>query len=90
MSVSVEEALQLIYEHAEVVSQELIPIELALGRIVATDITATHNLPPFDNSAMDGYAVIAADTLNASQQSPVLLKVIGDVPAGATSSKKLL
>ena len=61
MSVSVEEALQLIYEHAEVVSQELIPIELALGRIVATDITATHNLPPFDNSAMDGYAVVCSD-----------------------------
>lgn len=57
MSVTVEKALELIYTNVKATSLKIIPIEEALGYVLAQDIIATHNLPPFDNSAMDGYAV---------------------------------
>ncbi len=61
MAVTVEEALELIDTLPVKRRREFIPIESACGRILAADITACHNLPPFDNSAMDGYAVLCAD-----------------------------
>ncbi|MDP3465650.1 MAG: molybdopterin molybdotransferase MoeA [Sulfuricurvum sp.] len=61
MAVSVEEALTLIYTYAHSMESEIIPIENALGRVLAEKIIATHSLPPFDNSAMDGYAVYLED-----------------------------
>jgi len=61
MAVSVEEALTLIYTYAHSMESEIIPIENALGRVLAEEIIATHSLPPFDNSAMDGYAVFLED-----------------------------
>ena len=57
MAVSVEEALQLIYENIKPKTTKILPLELALGHIISQDITATLNLPPYDNSAMDGYAI---------------------------------
>ncbi|MEJ2467751.1 MAG: hypothetical protein P8Y51_01530 [Campylobacterales bacterium] len=61
MPVSVEEALARIHSHRPKLRREFIPIEAACGRILAEGVTARHNLPPFDNSAMDGYAVICTD-----------------------------
>jgi len=61
MAVTVDEALTLIFEKVQPKTQKLLPIELALGHVLAEDIIATHNLPPFDNSAMDGYAIKADD-----------------------------
>ena len=61
MAISVEKALQFIYENVEKTALKILPIEEALGFILAEDIVATHNLPPFDNSAMDGYAVKFSD-----------------------------
>ncbi len=61
MPVSVEEALSRIHSHQPKLRREFIPLESAIGRVLAQDVTARHNLPPFDNSAMDGYAVICTD-----------------------------
>lgn len=62
------------------------PIELDLlrahGAVLAEPVTAELSLPPFDNSAMDGYAVCAADVATATPQTPVTLPVIADIPAG--------
>jgi molybdenum cofactor synthesis domain-containing protein len=64
----------------------LSPLELALldaeGAALAEPVTAPVPLPPFDNSAMDGYAVCASDVADASPETPVSLPVIGDVAAG--------
>jgi molybdopterin molybdotransferase len=57
----------------------------AHGCVLAEDITSTHPLPPFDNSAMDGYAVRASDVATASETSPVTLPVVGDVAAGSVT-----
>jgi len=57
MAISVEKAIELIYTNVKPKVLKIMPIEEALGSILAEEISATHNLPPFDNSAMDGYAV---------------------------------
>ncbi len=62
MAVTIEKALELIYANTKPKSLKIIPIEEALGCILAEDITASHNLPPYDNSAMDGYAVKIEDS----------------------------
>jgi molybdopterin molybdotransferase len=59
-----------------------LPVTEALGAVLAADATASWPLPGFDNSAMDGYAVIAADVASASPQHPVCLPVDADVAAG--------
>ncbi|WP_019634905.1 gephyrin-like molybdotransferase Glp [Actinomadura atramentaria] len=62
------------------------PLDLALleaaGTVLAEPVTAPVPLPPFDNSAMDGYAVVAADIAGATDASPVELPVVGDIAAG--------
>ncbi len=62
MAISVEKALELIYTNVKKTSLQILPIEECLGRVLAQNIVATHNLPPFDNSAMDGYAVKVEDS----------------------------
>ena len=59
------------------------PLGRAHGRVLAEDVTAAVPVPPWTNSAMDGYAVRAKDTTGACPQTPVVLPVSGDVPAGA-------
>jgi molybdopterin molybdotransferase len=54
----------------------------ALGRVLAADVVSQLDLPPWDNSAMDGYAVRSADLASATETMPVLLRVAGDIPAG--------
>jgi molybdopterin molybdotransferase len=70
------------------------PRELSLadadGAVLAGDVTAGWPLPPFDNSAMDGYAVLAADVAAATGDRPVTLPVRGEIPAGDTSSHQLV
>ena len=61
MAVTIMQALDLIYENVKPTSIKIIPIEEALGYVLAQDVVATHNLPPYDNSAMDGYAVKLED-----------------------------
>lgn len=63
--------------------QETVSVAEARGRILAAAVTAPEALPSFDNSAMDGYAVRAADIAAATSDSPALIPVAGDIPAGA-------
>jgi len=58
----------------------------ALGRVLAGDAVSAVTIPPFANSAMDGFAVRAADCITASEQSPVILRVIEDLPAGRVAA----
>ncbi len=61
MAVSITQALDIIYKNTPIINAELLPIEQALGRVMSEDSIATFDLPRFDNSAMDGYAVKCAD-----------------------------
>jgi len=80
---SVEEARESVLAVAAPVEAERLPVPEALGRVAAEPATARVSLPPWANSAMDGYAVRAADTAGASETAPIELHVIGDLAAGA-------
>jgi molybdopterin molybdotransferase len=81
--------MRTVDEHRAVVAALLAPTPVqdraladALGLVLAEDLHARIPLPPFDNSAMDGYAVLAADVANAAPGHPIRLPVVEDIPAG--------
>ncbi len=83
--ISVEEAFARIMPHFSVLGPEEVEILDALDRVLADDIYSDMDIPPFANSAMDGYAVCAADLQGASRENPVALQVIGNLAAGHVS-----
>jgi molybdopterin molybdotransferase len=85
----VEEALDKILGRIEPLGFEKVSLLESLGRVVGEDIDARRNIPPLDNSGMDGYAVRTADIAKASRDQSVRLKVIEDLPAGFLSQKTL-
>jgi len=87
--ITVDEALDKILSHIHPLGFEKVSILDALGRVIAEDIHANRNIPPLDNSAMDGYALKVEDIQKASSNHPVRLEVIEDLPAGSISKKKL-
>ena len=87
--ITVEEALSTILSRMRFKGVERVGLNEALGRVLAEDIVSGRNNPPLDNSAMDGYALIAADIEKASPENPVPLKLVGTVPAGCQSDRPL-
>ncbi|MCI0346944.1 MAG: molybdopterin molybdotransferase MoeA [Chloroflexi bacterium] len=65
---------------------QVLPVEAALGRVLAAPVSAALTLPPWDNSAMDGYALVAADVSDASEAAPIRLSVAGEVTAGVAAT----
>jgi molybdopterin molybdotransferase len=82
---SVSEYLDLVLDSVSELPPMELPIADANGCVLAQDIYARWPLPSFDNSSMDGYAVIASDLVGASENAPVTLPVIDDIPAGFKS-----
>lgn len=87
--ISVTEALDIILAETKALGCESVDIFSALGRVVAEDVLAARPNPPWDNSAMDGYAVRTADVKNATKEGPARLRVIYDLPAGAVPQKDI-
>jgi molybdopterin molybdotransferase len=83
--ITVDEALEYIMSHIERLDDEQAPLLEALDCILAEDIVSQQDIPPFTNSAMDGYAVRAADTAGAGAESPLALQVVADLAAGETT-----
>lgn len=79
---SLNDALQLIDENQLVMGSEEIPIGEAHKRVLAEDIISYHNSPPFDKSAMDGFALKGENTFGASQSAPKTLKIVDAIGAG--------
>lgn len=80
---TVSEAQSLVLQHVQCLEAETVPIECALGRVLAEDVQSNRNHPPYDVSAMDGYAVRAADLAGAGRKRPVALPVVDEIMAGA-------
>ena len=87
--ITVDEALDKILSHIHPLGFEKVSLLDSLGRIIGEDVYARRDIPPLDNSAMDGYALRSEDIWDASQEHPVRLEVIEDLPAGYISAKKL-
>jgi len=78
----VNEAISLILAEITPLGVETVGISDSAGRVMAEDLITVRGNPPWDNSAMDGYALQSADVAGASEGSPAVLKVLYDLPAG--------
>jgi molybdopterin molybdotransferase len=87
--ISVEEALERLLSHVSVLKKEDAPILDSLGQVLAEDLRSAINVPPLDNSAMDGYALRAKDTSGAQRGSARLLRIIDTVAAGSIPDKEV-
>jgi molybdopterin molybdotransferase len=85
---SVAAAQRRITRNLKAVPTETVPLESCGGRILAANIKST-DLPQFDNSSVDGFAVIAADLEGASHAAPRKLRVVADIPAGSSRGVRL-
>ena len=83
--VPVDKALEIVLGHTPVLPAEEVELPNALGRVLGEDVHADHDMPPFDRSAMDGYAVRSADVT----QAPVVLDVTGQIRAGQWPDRAL-
>ncbi|MBV8857579.1 MAG: molybdopterin molybdotransferase MoeA [Acidobacteria bacterium] len=77
--IPVAEAIRIVSEKAEPLTAERVPLDEALGRVLAEEVFADTDLPPFDRAQMDGYAVRSADL----QETPARLRVVGEAAAGS-------
>ncbi len=81
------EALNIVLENTKLLGKEKLLLTDSLGRILAENIVADRDNPPFDNSGMDGFAVRYEDIKGASEEKPVVLEIIGEVKAGGETIK---
>jgi molybdopterin molybdotransferase len=84
---TIDEALAIILGHVAPLDTEHVDLEHALGRTLAEPVISPIDQPPWDNSAMDGYAAHAADVRGATQAAPVVLRVVEEVHAGGFPAK---
>jgi molybdopterin molybdotransferase len=82
---SVDDALRIVLDAVHPLAPVVVPLLEAVGLVAAEPVVADQAIPPFTNSAMDGYAVRASDTLGASVPHPVRLRVVGQLAAGYAS-----
>src|ERR1700689_376519 len=87
--IEIEDARRLILGAVTAVPTAPVELGRALGRVLAEDLSADQPVPPFDSSAMDGFAVRAADVADARERSPASLDVIDESRAGAPARASL-
>jgi len=81
-NISLEEAQEILFKNCPVVAKEEGELTEILGRVLAEDVVARENVPPFPRSPYDGYTFRSADTAGASKENPVVLEIIEEVQAG--------
>ena len=86
---TVEQALAAILANMEIIGTETVALADTVGRILAADVFAQEDAPPFANSAVDGYAVRAADVRTAIADSPVVLPISDEIHAGMMPKQTL-
>lgn len=90
-NLTVEQAIEAVLEQTKVITDtEQIPLLQASGRILACDLAASFDNPPFDRSPIDGYACRAADISTASKEHPIRLTVTEEIDAGQYSQRQVL
>ncbi len=79
------DALKLVLSRVKPLSSEIVSFDQALGRVLSEDVISKTNVPPFNRSAVDGYAVRATDTFEASETKPKKLRVVGFAKIGVAT-----
>lgn len=88
-NISPEKAQEILLDFCNLTETVEIPLEASLGSVLAENICADIDIPPFDKSPLDGYAVRAEDIKTATDDTPVTLDVIDFIPAGYVSKKRV-
>ena len=81
--IKVKEAIERVMHYAKAGSIHTVPIGKANGHFLAEDLIADHDVPLFDRSPYDGFAIRAIDTVETSRENPLRLEVIGEIGAGS-------
>ncbi|MHA2182882.1 MAG: molybdopterin molybdotransferase MoeA [Promethearchaeota archaeon] len=81
-----EDALEKLFTHIQLNPSEEIEINDALNRVLSVDITCDMDIPPFDRSAMDGYAIKAEDSFGASTKNPKIITLAGKIEIGESTT----
>ena len=85
-TISIDEARRRLAANVQQIERtERVPLSEAFSRVAAADVSSTIWVPPFNRSAMDGYAVRAADTAGADRKSPARLHIVDRIYTGAVS-----
>jgi len=87
--IALEEAQAKVNRELRVLAPADVPLSESLGMVLAETVAAADDIPPFANTAMDGFAVRAADTVGASKTNPVTLPVVSTIPAGSVAPRAL-
>jgi molybdopterin molybdotransferase len=87
--VAMQDALNRILAVASPLNAVRFPIMPALGRVLAEEVCAEHNLPPFTNVAVDGFAVDAEDVISATSEQPARLNMVGELAAGERARQSI-
>ena len=87
--ISVGKCVSKVMEYAKTGIKEMVQLELAHGRFLAEDLIADHNVPWFNRSPYDGFAIRAVDTEKANSDNPTTLKVVGEIGAGMVFNKQV-
>lgn len=88
--ITVKAAVQAVMEHSKKRTDiETVPLQASYGRVLAEPIIAKHDVPPFDRSAYDGFAIRAEDSQIATKENPVTFRVIGEIGAGHVGDQAL-
>ncbi|MDR1045451.1 MAG: molybdopterin molybdotransferase MoeA [Candidatus Adiutrix sp.] len=88
-NLDLDSARELMISLVRPTASEELPLSGCLGRLLAGDVRALTNVPPFDRSPYDGYAFRSADSVGAGPDSPVTLRIIEEIPAGAVPRHKI-
>ncbi|GAF14786.1 LOW QUALITY PROTEIN: molybdopterin biosynthesis protein MoeA [Bacillus sp. JCM 19045] len=80
--IQIDEAINKVMQHPLSPKEESVPLLESVGRSLAVNLYATHSVPPFNRSPYDGFAIKSEDTVHASRNLPVFLKVVGEIGAG--------
>jgi molybdopterin molybdotransferase len=81
---SADEAQARILREFTRLEAETLPLLECRGRVLASDVSSSLNVPPFANSSMDGFAIVSTDTAGASDETPARLRVVTNIAAGST------
>src|SRR5262249_2411405 len=88
-AIEIEEARELVLEHVSPLASENVELHAALGRVLAEAVESAGAVPAFDGSAMDGFAVRAADTRGAGRDAPVTLRTVDESRAGRPAARSV-
>ena len=88
-AIEIEEARELVLEHVSPLASENVELHVALGRVLAEAVESAGDVPAFDGSAMDGFAVRAADTRGAGRDAPVTLRTVDESRAGRPAARRV-